>query len=79
MIWRDQVFNFGSETATRVTKSREKTGEAVAETVFSFEILSPSLPILRAKIENVISSDCVLCYIPQANGIFGNLGNFENV
>ena len=31
-----------------------------------FEILSPLEPILRAKIENMISSDYVLCYIPRA-------------
>ena len=31
-----------------------------------FEILSSSEPILRAKIENMISSDYVLCYIPRA-------------
>ena len=29
-----------------------------------FSILSPSEPILRAKIENMISPDYVLCYIP---------------
>ena len=46
--------------------SRKKTGEALAETDFSLKILSPSEPILRAKIENMISSDYVLCYIPRA-------------
>ena len=36
MIWRDHVFNYGPKSATRVTKFREKkTGEALAETVFS--------------------------------------------
>ena len=36
MIWRDHVFNSGPKSATRVTKFREKkTGEALAETVFS--------------------------------------------
>ena len=36
MIWRDLVFNYGPKLATRVTKFREiKTGEALAETVFS--------------------------------------------
>ena len=36
MIWRDHVFNYGPKLATRVTKFREiKTGEALAETVFS--------------------------------------------
>ena len=44
----------------------KKTGEALAETVFFLKILSPSEPILRAKIENMISSDYVLCYIPRA-------------
>ena len=29
-----------------------------------------SEPILRAKIENMVSQDYVLCYIPRANGIF---------
>ena len=67
MIWRDHVFNFGPKSATRVSKFRErKTGKALAETVFFLEILSPSEPILRAKIENMISPDYVLCYIPWA-------------
>ena len=36
MIWRDHVFNYGPKSATRVTKFGEKkTGEALAETVFS--------------------------------------------
>ena len=38
---------------------------------FFLEILSPSEPILRAKIENMISPDYVLCYIPWA------IENFE--
>ena len=37
---------------------------AIASPVF--EILSPSEPILKAKIENMISPDYVLCYIPRA-------------
>ena len=48
--------------------SRKKTGEALAETFF-LEILSPSEPILRAIIENMISLDYVLCYIPRAMAI----------
>ena len=38
--------------------------------------LSPTEPILKAKIENMISPDYVLCYIPRANGIFGNILKF---
>ena len=66
MIWRDHVFNFGSKLATRVTKFREKNWRGVSRDSFFLEILSPSEPILRAKIENMISSDYVLCYIPRA-------------
>ena len=44
-----------------------------------FSILSPSEPILRAKIENMISPDYVWCYIPQWKfwenlKILGNFG-----
>ena len=46
------------------------TGEALAVTVFFLEILSLSEPILRAKIENMIWPDYVLCYILRANGNF---------
>ena len=46
------------------------------KTFFSLEILSPTEPILRAKIENMISPDYVLCYIPQANGNFGKNRKF---
>ena len=59
MIWRDHVFNFGSKLATRVTKFREKNWRGVSRDSFF-------LKILRAKIENMISSDYVLCYIPRA-------------
>ena len=38
-----------------------------------FEILSPSEPILGAKIVNMTSPDYVLCYIPRANGNFGKI------
>ena len=41
MIWRDHVFNYGPKTATRVTKFREKTGEALAETVFLLKFCHP--------------------------------------
>ena len=66
MIWRDHVLNFGSKSATRVTKFREKNWRGVSRDSFFLKILSPSEPILRAKIENMISSDYVLCYIPRA-------------
>ena len=33
-------------------------------------------PILRAKIENMISPDYALCYIPQASGNFGKTLDF---
>ena len=40
------------------------------------KILSPSEPILRAKIENLISPDYVLCYIPRALDILEKNENF---
>ena len=40
---------------------------------FFLKILSPSEPILRAITENMTSPDYVLCYIPRANEILGNL------
>ena len=49
--------------------SGKKTGEALAETVFFPKILSPSEPILTAKIENMIPPDYFLCYIPRAMAI----------
>ena len=42
-----------------------------------FEILSSSEPILRAKIENMISPAYVLCYIPRANGNFWEILDFS--
>ena len=36
----------------------------------SFENLSSSEPIMRAIIENMISPDCVLCYVPRVLEIF---------
>ena len=44
-------------------------GDKSASPVFFLEILSPLEPILRAIIENMISPDCVLCYIPRAMAI----------
>ena len=41
---------------------------------FFLEILSPSEPILRAKIKNMISTDYVLCNIPQTLEILGKNG-----
>ena len=41
MIWRDHVLNFGSKSATRVTKFWKKTGEALAETVFFSKFWHP--------------------------------------
>ena len=70
MIWRDHVFNYGPKSATRVTKFQEKNWRGVSRDSFFLKILSPSEPILRAKIENMISPDYVLCYIPRANGYF---------
>ena len=40
------------------------------------EILSPSEPILRAIIANMISPDYVFCYIPRANGNFEKILRF---
>ena len=75
MIWRDHVFNFGPKSGNEGDKTRKKTGEALAEIVF-FLILSHSEPILRAKIEYMISPDYVLCYTPRAIAILGKNGNF---
>ena len=62
-------FQLWPKIGDKVTKFREKkTGEALAETVFSRN-LSPLEPILRAIIENMISPDYVLCYIPRAMAI----------
>ena len=66
MIWRDHFLNYGPKSATMVTKFREKNWRGVSRDSFFLKILSPSEPILRAKIENMISSDYVLCYIPRA-------------
>ena len=61
-------FQFWLKIGDEVDKiSRKKAGEALAE------ILSPSEPILRAKIENMISLDYVLCYTPRANGNLGKI------
>ena len=46
-----------------------KIGDEGDRDSFFLEILSPSEPILRAKIENMISPDYVLCYIPRAMAI----------
>ena len=55
-----------AKSAPKVTKFREKNWWGVSRDSFFLKILSPSEPILRAKIENMISSDYVLCYIPRA-------------
>ena len=77
MIWRDHVLNFGSKSATRIKKFRKKNWRAPRQ--FFFEILSPSEPILRAKIENMISPDYVLCYIPRLVAILGKEWKFCNL
>ena len=54
--------------------------------MIQFEIVSPSKPIMRAIIENMILPDHVLCYIPQVLETFGEKlkslefwgENFEN-
>ena len=48
--------------------SRKKLARRLPRQFF-LEILSPSEPILRAMIENMISPDYVLCYIPRAMAI----------
>ena len=47
----------------------EKNWRGVSRDSFFLKILSPLEPILRAKIENMISPDYVLCYIPRAMAI----------
>ena len=42
-------------------KGEKKNWRGVSRDSFFLKILSPSEPILRAKIENMISSDYVLC------------------
>ena len=79
MIWRDHDLNFGSKLATRVTKFREKNWRGVSRDSFFLEILSPSEPILRAKIEIMISPDYVLCHIPRAMAILGKKWKFWNL
>ena len=48
----------------------EKNWRGVSRDSFFLKILSPSEPILKAKIENMILSDYVLCYIPRVLEIF---------
>ena len=51
---------------------RKKTGEALAETIFSRNFVTfGAEPILRAIIENMTSPDYVLCYIPRVMAILG--------
>ena len=47
---------------------REKNSRGVSQEFF-LDFFSPSEPILRAIIENMISPDYVLCYIPRAMAI----------
>ena len=62
MVWRVHVFNFGPKIGDEGDKiSREKNWRGASWDSFFLEILS----ILRAKIENMISPDYVLCCIPQ--------------
>ena len=71
MIWRDHVLQFWLKIGNEGDKiSRKKTGEALAETVFSRNFVTLE-PILRAIIQNMIAPDYVLWYIPQAMAIFG--------
>ena len=46
---------------------------------FFLKILSPSEPILRAKIENMISSDYVLCWFWFCNILFGHEQKYDGI
>ena len=60
------------KSATRVTKFQEEKNwrGAGRDSFFSRNFVTLE-PILRAKIENMISPDYVLCYIPRAMAILG--------
>ena len=66
LLCQFHCFNYGPNSATRVTKFREKNWRGVSWDSFILEILSLSRPIFTAKIENMISPDYDLCYIPWA-------------
>ena len=51
----------------------EKNWRGVSRDSFFLEILSPSEPILRAIIENMILPDYVLCYVPRVLENFGSM------
>ena len=59
-------FQFWLKIGDKGDKISRKNWRGVNRDSFFLKILSPSEPILRAKIENMISSDYVLCYIPRA-------------
>ena len=69
MIWRDKFSIMAHNRRRGGQNFEEKNWRGVSRDSFFLEILSPSEPILRAKIENMISPDYVLCYIPRAMAI----------
>jgi len=66
MIWRDHVFNFGPKSATRVTKFREKkTGEALAETVFSRNFVTLGADFKGHNCKHDLARLCFMLYTPS--------------
>ena len=66
MIWRDHVFNFGSKSATRVTKFREKkTGEALAETDFSRNFVTLGANFEGHNWKHDLARLCFMLYTPS--------------
>ena len=59
-------FKFWLKIGDEGGKISRKNWRGASRDSFFLEILSPSEPILRAIIENMISPDYVLCYIPRA-------------
>ena len=70
MIWRDHVFNFGPKLATRVTKFREKTGEAFSRNSFFLKIFSPLSPIFGHNWKHDLARSCFILKTARMNGFF---------
>ena len=60
MIWRDHVLNFGSKLATRVTKFRKKTGEALAETVFFLNFVTLGADFESQNLKHDLARSCFI-------------------
>ena len=66
MICRDHVFNYGPRLVTRVTKFREKkTGEALAETVFSQNFVTLGANFEGHNWKHDLARLCFMLYTPS--------------